>query len=228
MKICVLQHAVSEGPGEIATWAELRGHEVSVYQLYRGEHLPRFDSFDMLVVMGGEMNIYQYRFWPWLKPEREFIKATLDKGKPVVGICLGAQFIADALGARAVQNAEVELGWWPVTWTNTARAVFPELPASSTVLHWHGDTFELPAGAIRLGLSEGCPQQGFVIKDKCLALQFHLEVNPDIVADFVKSQDEWPEGPLVQTQERVQSEAASHYEKDRALLHSLLDRFCGL
>src|SRR5260221_3791196 len=101
MKIGVLQHAAHEGPGEIAAWAEKRGHALAVHHLYRGDPVPGLDSFDFLVVMGGEMNIYQYRDWPWLKPERELIGAALGQGKRVAGICLGAQLIADALGGLA-------------------------------------------------------------------------------------------------------------------------------
>jgi GMP synthase-like glutamine amidotransferase len=227
MKIAILQHAAYEGPGEIAAWAARHGHSQTVHHLYRGDALPGPDGFDLLVVMGGEMNIYQYRDWPWLKPERELIRAALGGGKRVAGICLGAQLIADALGARVVQNAEHEIGWLPVRWTDGARAVFPELGAASTVLHWHGDTFELPAGATRLAASEGCPEQGFLIGKKCLALQFHLEVDPGLVRQFVEGQGQWPTGPYAQSPKVILRDAIAHHEKNRSLLHGMLDRFCG-
>ncbi len=227
MNIAVLQHAAFEGPGEIAAWAAQHGHPVSVHHLYRGDPLPRLDDFDLLVVMGGEMNIYQYRDWPWLKPESAFIRSALAQGKRVVGICLGAQLIADALGAHVVQNAEHELGWLPITWTDEARAAFPGFPAASTVLHWHGDTFELPAGAARLAASDGCPEQGFLIRNKCLGLQFHLEVDPSLVKQFVESQGEWPEGPYVQKPGVILSNADSCCDQNRRLLHGMLDRFCA-
>ena len=226
MNIAVLQHAAFEGPGEIALWARQHGHPVSVHHLYRGDPLPRLDTFELLVVMGGEMNIYQYRDWPWLKPESAFIRSALAQGKRIVGICLGAQLIADALGARIVQNPEHELGWLPIGWTDEGREVFPDLPFSSTVLHWHGDTFELPAGATRLAANEGCPEQGFLIRNKCLGLQFHLEVDPDLVKEFVDGQGEWPTGPYVQTPEVILSKTALYCDQNRQLLHSLLDRFC--
>lgn len=227
MNISVLQHAAFEGPGEIGAWAAQHGHAVDVRHLYRGDALPSPDSFELLVVMGGEMNIYQDRDWPWLKAEREFIAAALNAGKRGVGICLGAQFIANALGASVVQNPEIELGWWPVEWTDVARKTFPELPAASTVLHWHGDTFGLPAGATRLAVSTACTQQGFVVPGKYLALQFHMEVDPVLVKDYVEGQGNWPGGEWVQKPARILDEAATYCEKNRELLHAMLDRFCG-
>jgi GMP synthase-like glutamine amidotransferase len=225
MTICVLQHAAFEGPGEIGAWAAKQGHAVSTHHLYRGDALPSPDSFDFLVVMGGEMNIYQYRDWPWLKAESAFIKAALAQGKKTIGICLGAQLIADALGTRVVQNREVELGWLPVKWTDEARGDFPGLPAASIVLHWHGDTFGLPVGATRLAFSEACAEQGYVIPGRCLGLQFHMEVDPVIVEEYVAGQTPWPTGRLVQTPKAVLAEATSHCDANRQLLHGMLDRF---
>jgi GMP synthase (glutamine-hydrolysing) len=227
MNINVLQHANHEGPGEIEAWAQKRWHQTSVTHLWRGDALPSWDSFDLLVVMGGEMNIYQYRDWPWLKPERELIEAALAAGKPVIGICLGAQLIADALGARVTQNPQVELGWQPVTFTPEARAFLPDLPETATVLHWHEDTFELPEGATRLATSAACAEQGFVIPGKCLGLQFHMEVDPKLAVQFVHSQGIWPEGPYVQLPEDVIEQAESFHAANRQILFSLLDRFCS-
>ena len=227
VNISVLQHAAFEGPGEIAEWAAQHDHAVRFHHLYRGDALPAPDDFDLLVVMGGEMNIYQYRDWPWLKPESEFIKSTLNAGNRVIGICLGAQLIADALGARVVQNSEHELGWLPISWTDEARAVFPALPAVSHVLHWHGDTFDLPAGATRLAVSKGCPEQGFLIRNKCLGLQFHMEVDPTLVKEYVAGQGEWPAGIYVQKPEIISSEAELYCDENRQLLHGMLDQFCG-
>ena len=227
MKIAVLQHAAFEGPGEIAAWAGQHGHAVKIHHLYQGDPLPARNYFDLLVVMGGEMNIYQYRDWPWLKPEREFIESALASGKRIIGICLGAQLIADALGARVFQNPHHELGWLPITWTAEARAAFPSLPATGSVLHWHGDTFNLPPGATRLATSEGCPEQGFLIKDKCLALQFHMEVDPGLVGEYVAGQGTWPTGHYVQTPKQIIGEAASHCDRNHELLHGMLDRFCN-
>jgi GMP synthase (glutamine-hydrolysing) len=227
MNVAVLQHANYEGPGEIAVWAEKRGHAVAVHHLYRGDALPKFDDFDLLVIMGGEMNIYQYRDWPFLKPESEFIREALAAGKPAIGICLGAQLISDALGGRVVQNGEHEIGWLPVTWTDEARAAFPELGETSIVLHWHGDTYSLPPGATRLASSEGCAEQGYVIPGKCLGFQFHLETDLGLVRQFVESQGEWPTGPYAQTPAEILREAPLYCDPNRQLLHGILDWFCA-
>jgi GMP synthase-like glutamine amidotransferase len=225
MRLHVLQHAAYEGPGEIATWAEKRGHPLTSTHMYRGDALPALNSFDALVIMGGEMNIYRDRDWPWLKAERAFIAVALAANKPAVGMCLGAQFLADALGGRVTQNPEYELGWLPVAWTPEARALLPALPAESTVLHWHGDTFSLPPGAVRLASSPACAEQGFHVPGRCLGLQFHMEVDAALARLYVDSQDHWPVGPHVQKPSGILAQAAKHAEANRPLLHGLLDAF---
>jgi GMP synthase-like glutamine amidotransferase len=228
MRVIALQHAVNEGPGEIARWAEARGHKVAVCHLYAGDALPALGDFDLLVVMGGEMNIYQYRDYPWLKPERQLITAAMQAEKRVIGICLGAQLIADALGARVTQNRIWEIGWFPIQFTPEARKHFPTLPASATVLHWHGDTFDLPPGALRLAANEACPEQGFVVPGKCLGLQCHLEMDPELVRETVDGSSEflrWPKGPCVQTPETILAGAGVHSAPNKIMLDALLDAF---
>ena len=225
MRIQVLQHAAYEGPGEIGAWALTRGHVVTITHLYRGDALPALRDFDALVILGGEMNIYDDRDWPWLKAERAFVATTLRANKPSVGICLGAQLISDALGGRVTQNPEFEIGWLPVEWTAEASAEYAGLRGSSTVLHWHGDTFSLPEGAMRLAASEGCSEQGFVIPGICLGLQFHIEVDPALVALYVKSQDRWPKGRFVQEPAAIVSGAPKFCAANLELLHGLLDKF---
>ena len=230
MKISVLQHAANEGPGEIENWAKERGHSVGIHHLYLGDALPDPGSFDLLVVMGGEMNIYQDRDFPWLKPERQLIRAALDAGKKVFGICLGAQLIADALGVRVVQNPEYEIGWFPVDFTSEARRLFPKLPASITALHWHGDTFALPSGATRLGASEACPEQGFVVPGKCLGLQFHFETDRALVREMVEGSSDssqWPKGDYVQAPKAILEGAEIWCAQTRPLLFAFLDGFCA-
>jgi GMP synthase-like glutamine amidotransferase len=229
MKISVLQHAANEGPGEIASWAAERGHSVAIHHLYRGDALPDVGSFDLLVVMGGEMNIYQFRDYPWLKSERILIRATMDAGKRVFGICLGAQLIADALGSRVTQNHVHEIGWFLVVFTPEAKSSFPDLPASTTALHWHGDTFELPAGATRLAASDACLEQGFVIPGQCLGLQFHFETDAPLVREMVEGSSDyayWPKGDYVQPPKTILAGADVYCVQTKPLLYAFLDGFC--
>ena len=228
MKISVLQHAANEGPGEIENWAKERGHSVQIHHLYQGNAIPDPKSFDLLVVMGGEMNIYQDRDFPWLKPERALIRAALDAGKRVFGICLGSQLIADALGSRVTQSPVHEIGWFPVAFTPEAQCSFPKLPPSVAALHWHGDTFALPAGATRLAASEACPEQGFVLPGQCLGLQFHFETDRALVREMVEGSSDyacWPKGKYVQPPREILDGAEIHCAQTRPLLFAFLDGF---
>ena len=174
MRVHSLEHQSYEGPGRIADWARARGHALTRTALYAGEQPPPPESFDLLVVMGGSMNIYAHREHPWLAEEKRFLAEVIAAGQPVLGICLGAQLLADVLGGKVFQNAEKEIGWWPVR-VFDRRAPFAAFPEKLTVMHWHGDTYTLPPGARGVADSAGCPQQAFVHGDRVVGLQFHLE-----------------------------------------------------
>ena len=183
MIIHSLEHQSYEGPGRIADWARARGHALTRTALHAGELPPPLESFDLLVVMGGSMNIYAHRDHPWLVEEKRFLGEVIAAGKPVLGICLGAQLLAEALGGKVFQNAEKEIGWWPVR-VFDRRAPFAAFPEELTVMHWHGDTFSLPPGARGVAESAGCAQQAFVHGDRVVGLQFHLEQGPLAVAEL--------------------------------------------
>jgi GMP synthase-like glutamine amidotransferase len=180
MHIHWLQHVPFEGLGAIETWAQRRGHSLSATRLYAGDPLPEVDSFAMLVVMGGPMGIYDEQEYPWLSLEKSFLQTVIGAEKPVLGICLGAQLVADVLGGRVRANKDKEIGWFPVTRAEEIPNVLKDiLPRTQTVFHWHGDTFELPAQSVRLYASEACRNQAFVYKDRVVSLQFHLETTTD-------------------------------------------------
>ena len=204
MRLHVFQHVAHEGPSHIATWAVQRGFEIRTTRWYAGETAPALDQIDWLVVMGGYMNIYQHRDHPWLVPEKRFLESALRAGKKVVGICLGAQLISDALGGKVHQNPQKEIGWFPVHWLPPAHALLPDLPEKSTVLHWHGDTFTLPPGAVHHAESAACRNQAFTWNNRVLAFQFHIEVTPEEVGAFTDHErSELVSAPYIQGETEI-------------------------
>ncbi len=200
MRIHYLQHVPFEGLGSIETWAEQQGAVITSTRLFNDEPLPAPEDIDWLIVMGGPMNIYEEDKFPWLIREKVFIAEVIKRGSRVLGICLGAQLIADVLRGRITANAEKEIGWWPIIpdpgLSPGLREVFGQ---GLTVIHWHGDTFSLPAGASRLAQSEVCRNQGFVYQERVLALQFHLETTKESLEKLIaNSADELVEAPYIQ------------------------------
>ncbi len=200
MKIHYLQHVPFEDLGSIETWARQQGAAITNTLLFNDEPLPDPEDISWLIIMGGPMNIYEEDKFPWLKREKEFIAKVIKRGCRVLGICLGAQLIADVLGGKITANAEKEIGWWPIIpdpgLSPGLREVFDQ---ELTVIHWHGDTFSLPAGAARIAQSEVCRNQGFVYQKRVLALQFHLETTKESLEKLIaNSADELIEAPYIQ------------------------------
>jgi len=222
MRIHSLEHQPAEGPAKIGDWAAARGHSLARTALYAAEAPPELDALDLLVIMGGGMNIYQHRDHPWLVPEKAFLRRAIDARKPILGICLGAQLLADVLGGKVYQNPEKEIGWFPVTFRDRT-GLFAKFPETMNVMHWHGDTYSLPPGARRVAESAGCPQQGFVWSDRVVGLQFHLEMGAVNVADLanVSAEDLTP-GRFVQTAAQL-TETPADLPTAHASLFALLD-----
>ncbi|WP_372795856.1 type 1 glutamine amidotransferase [Pontiella sp.] len=204
MKLHWLQHVPFESLGYIEDWAEDQGFSISCTRLYDEEdEFPDVDDFDWLVIMGGPMGIFDYNDYPWLTDEKEFIETALDEEKTVIGICLGAQLMADVLGAKVFPGPQKEIGWFPVTRSPEAPDLIPE---SLTVFHWHGDTFEIPDGAVPLAVSEAGINQGFVFENHAVALQFHMEITGDGIEDLIQEcGDELDEAPYIQTAAEIKA-----------------------
>jgi GMP synthase-like glutamine amidotransferase len=208
VRVHVFQHVAFEGIGSIETWLAARYASVSYTRFFQKASLPRLPDFDLLIVMGGPMGANDEGEFRWLGPEKGLIAAAIESGKPVLGICLGAQLIASALDARVYPNPRKEIGWFPV-WKPSS-GVLPRvaaaIPDESLVFHWHGDTFDLPAGAARFFSSDACENQAFAIGERVVGLQFHLEVTPESLAGMANAgRGELVAGDLIQSESAILS-----------------------
>ena len=225
MKIQSFQHASFETPDRILEWAKTRGHVLSATRFFAGESLPDLQQLDMLVIMGGPMSVNDEVHYPWLAGEKSFIHSAVESGKIVVGICLGAQLLASALGARVYANPQKEIGWFPVKLTPSGEKnrVFAGFPAEFTTFQWHGDTFDLPQGADLLASSDICRNQAFQYGEHAFGMQFHLEVSPEGVQGFVDHcGDELVSAPTIQSAEQLLR--SDEYETSKQRLFTFLDK----
>jgi GMP synthase-like glutamine amidotransferase len=205
IKIHYLQHAPHEGPGYITDYAKNNNHSISSTKLYLNEILPGLNSFDVLVIMGGPMGVNDDKDFPWLIKEKIFIREAIDSNKKIIGICLGSQLLASVLGASVYPNKEKEIGFFPVI-KKTDHDLMSCFPDEPVVFHWHGDTYDLPQGALLLASSVACKNQAFLYGKNVLALQFHLEITEDLLEGFLYSgMDELEIKPYIQSEERIKS-----------------------
>lgn len=210
MRVHYLQDVSYEEPGCILDWSKENAHEISSTRLFENEVLPELDAIDCLVVMGGPMNIYDEINHSWLKEEKRFILEAIEKKKKVLGICLGAQLIAQVLGATIVDSPAKEIGFFPIQKTSEGKAceLLANLPDEFPVFHWHGDMFNIPEGGISLFKSEGCPNQGFLYKENVLGLQFHAEVKEnDVVGMLHYGAEEIVPSTFIQAAKQIREQA---------------------
>ena len=185
MRVVALRHVPFEGLGHIQPILEERGFAIEFADLYRSDaQPPEAATAAGLIFMGGPMSVNDGL--PYLEQEIEYIQRAANAGQPVLGVCLGAQLAAKALGARVYRNPVSEIGWFTVRPTSAARedSLFRDFRDTETVFHWHGETFDLPASGTLLACSERCRNQAFRLGSCIYGLQFHLEVTPEMIADW--------------------------------------------
>ncbi len=211
MSVLILKNIPAEGPGTIEDFLREQGIPYRIVELGK-EAIPPSGEFDTLVMMGGPMSVHDEEIYPYIKREMELVREFIAKGKRVFGVCLGAQIMAKALGAEVYAGPEKEIGWYDIELTEDGirdplinkLAVHPragDFWKRFKVFHWHGETFDIPAGAVRLAKSGIYPNQGFRFGSNAYAFQFHIEVKKEMIYEWLKDE------PVDMEQVRKQTEA---------------------
>ncbi|NOU94798.1 GMP synthase [Paenibacillus sp. LMG 31456] len=225
MRLLLLKHFDFDDPSFILYWAAHKRHTVSIIYPPDFFTAPSLDSFDMLIILGGPMSAYQDEVFPWLPDEKRFIKSAIEAGKNVLGICLGAQLLAEVIGGRVDRNAHKEIGWHPVMRTGMQHPLFDGVPDIFQSFHWHGDCFDIPEDAVPLAYSEACRVQAFAYGEQVLGLQFHLETTPTCMETMLTQWHyEIVKAPYIQTREQMIDQSYRSSQSFLILGH-ILDQF---
>jgi len=227
MNFLIFQHVPYESPGFIPDWIQEHGHSCTFVNFYDDPGLPVGGKYDGLIIMGGPMNVYDDEECSWLESEKEFIKRFIQSGKKVLGICLGAQMVADALGAEVYKNKHLEIGWFPVKvdqehLPSKYANVFPD---DFVTFHWHGDTFEIPDKVVGFISSEACANQAFIL-DNVAAFQFHMEMTQEGMNELVRHNELIFEQsyPFIQPREKL-LDTTRFFDINQSVLYKFLNKF---
>ena len=223
MRVHILQHVPFEGIGGIGSWLDSRDAELGYTRFYESAELPDVRGIDLVIIMGGPMNVPDETTHPWLVAEKKFVREAIDQGVGVLGVCLGAQLIADVMGARIFPNEFKEVGWLPIEAVDGGEDSFA-FPERMMAFHWHGDTFDLPAGALRLARSEGCENQAFQLGKNVIGLQFHLETTMETTELMIENcPDDLANGRYVQSVDAMRKATAVNDNLANRLVFAILD-----
>lgn len=222
MRVHYFQHVPFEGLGCIEAWLRAARYEITDTRFFAAPAFPTLEEVDFLIVMGGPMSVNDETEYPWLVEEKQFIRRCILAGKPVLGICLGAQLIANAMGARIYRHHTREIGWFPIQAVQSRGMTF-RFPPSVEVFHWHGETFDLPVGAILLARSEACEHQAFQLGRSVIGLQFHLEITPESVQEMIAHcRAELVPSRRIQPEAEILATPPERYHKINSLMAEVL------
>ncbi len=228
MRIHYFQHVPYETLGSVEGWARAGGHDLTRTRWYAEEIPPGPESIDMLVILGGPMSVHDGSEHRWLAAEKRFIDQAIAAGVRILGICLGAQLLADRLGASVTRMAHKEIGWFPIRRAAGASPLADPIPEGASVFHWHGETFDMPRGSLPIAASDACANQGFSLGDRILALQFHLEMTRGGAADIINHcGGELRARPTVQSAQTILAEPG-RFEATHPIMAALLDRLAAI
>jgi GMP synthase-like glutamine amidotransferase len=227
LNIHYYQHVNYEGLGCIQQWSVQNGHNLTKTNFKNEEPIPIPDLYDVLIIMGGPMSVHDESKYPWLTKEKRSINRALNDGKKVIGICLGAQLLAEVLGAKVSKSEHQEIGWHKISLTEEAVGIrhFESFPKEYHTFHWHGEEFSLPQNCTRIAFSEGCKNQIFTYGDIAAGFQCHPEQTEYSIGRILdRAGSSIKPGKYVSTKEQIISDI--HYAKpNNDLLFNFLDSF---
>ena len=224
MRIHYIQHVPFEEIGYVQEWMTENNIEVSATKIWESATFPSLEDFDGLVIMGGPMGVYEEDLYEWLAAEKTFIKYAIGAEKKVLGICLGSQLIASVLGASVYPNQRKEIGWFDVTGSDIGSGTVLEM--SFTAFHWHGDTFNLPAGCVNHITSIACQNQFFTSGDNVVGIQFHPEATRETVNSMIENcfRDLHPDKFVQTADEILQNSTENNFLTGHKVLSKVLNR----
>jgi GMP synthase-like glutamine amidotransferase len=229
MRALIFQNWEPEGPGIFADVLDQNAWGRKIVHLHRGEKIPsEWQSYDLLLVMGGPMNVYEEDIYPFLASETMAIQKALEKGMPVIGFCLGAQLMAKACGAKVVKGTQREIGWYPVQFTDHGMQdpLLKSFSREVCVFQWHGDTFHLPDRAVRLATSKDYLNQAMRIDTMSYGFQFHFEMTKEMIVEWIRTgQEEIWEMNLENLPVRILKDSDLHLPQSHALGRSFFNDY---
>ena len=233
LRVHYFQHIAGEGFGSCYDYLKAHQAKITATEFFalpvdlplELEALPHIDEVDLLIIMGGTMSVNDEANYPWLKLEKRWLRRYLSAGKPAIGLCLGGQLIANALGASVSRNQHQELGWMDVGRVSHIPENYFQIPEKINIMQWHSETFEIPRGGVRLAQNNVCQNQMYQIGRNVLGFQFHPEMTPHALQLLIENEEDSAafNGEYVQPIAELKKTIKSKFEQGNQLLNRAIE-----